>query len=137
MSEKNPFHSILNEVYETLHLLYYSVNMETKNTLLHRLEEQISRLSQAAECGVDNAGNESTFTLDELHTFNGRNGRPAYVAVDGVVYDVTNQSVWAAASHFGLRAGEDLTSEFASCHANRDILSKLKAVGRLRHDRLY
>ena len=29
------------------------------------------------------------FTLEELAEFDGREGRPAYVAYDGMVYDVT------------------------------------------------
>lgn len=33
---------------------------------------------------------EKTFTTTELAEFDGRNGHPAYVAVKGVVYDVSN-----------------------------------------------
>ncbi len=75
--------------------------------------------------------NEIEFTIQELARFNGKNGNPAYVAVNNIVYDVTNNAAWAAASHFGLVAGKDLTSEFASCHAGQTILSKLKVIGKL------
>lgn len=71
-------------------------------------------------------------TLDQLSKYNGKNGNPAYVAVDGVIYDVTNSAVWAAATHFGLLAGKDLTAAFKSCHqGQKQILSKLKVVGKL------
>ncbi len=72
-----------------------------------------------------------TFTREELAQYNGKNGNPAYVAVNGVVYDVTNNAAWAAATHFGLSAGNDLTTSFASCHAGADILSRLSVVGNL------
>ncbi|HAN20080.1 MAG TPA: cytochrome B5 [Clostridiales bacterium] len=79
----------------------------------------------------NNNNNNKTFTVDELAEFNGRNGNPAYVAVNGVVYDVTNNPTWAAATHFSLSAGNDLTSEFAACHAGEPILNKLAVVGNL------
>lgn len=76
--------------------------------------------------------NQRTFTIEELSTFTGKNGRPAYVAVNGIVYDVTNNRAWAAATHFGLIAGKDYTQEFASCHAGQQsILATLPIVGRL------
>ena len=37
------------------------------------------------------------FTLEELAKYNGKDGNPAYVAVNGIVYDVTNNAAWAAA----------------------------------------
>lgn len=76
--------------------------------------------------------NQRTFTIEELANYDGKNGRAAYIAVDGIVYDVTNNRAWAAASHFGLTAGKDYTGEFASCHAGQQsILATLPVVGRL------
>ncbi|MBM7096736.1 cytochrome b5 [Bacillus sp. H-16] len=78
------------------------------------------------------SSDERTFTLEELAGYNGKNGRAAYVAVNGTVYDVTNNRTWAAATHFGLTAGKDYTAEFASCHAGQQaILATLPRVGRL------
>ena len=50
-------------------------------------------------------------TEAELAKFNGKNGQPAYVAVDGIVYDVTNSSAWKNGDHNGYEAGKDLTKE--------------------------
>lgn len=78
------------------------------------------------------AAESRTFTREQLAAYTGRNGNPAYVAVNGTVYDVTNNKAWSAASHFGLSAGKDLTAEFASCHeAQQWILATLRPVGRL------
>lgn len=76
--------------------------------------------------------NGQTFSREQLTQFTGMNGMPAYVSVNGVVYDVTNNAAWSLATHFGLKAGNDLTGEFASCHAGQNwILAQLKPVGRL------
>lgn len=73
---------------------------------------------------------ERVFSLEELATFNGRDGQPAYVAVNGVVYDLTNSPMWRNGSHNGVQAGRDLTSIFQSQHGD-DRLSEFPVVGRL------
>ncbi|MBG9691399.1 cytochrome b5 [Lysinibacillus sphaericus] len=76
--------------------------------------------------------NGRIFTIEELANFDGKNGRAAYLAVNGIVYDVTNNRAWAAATHFGLLAGKEYSQEFASCHAGQQsILDTLPQVGRL------
>lgn len=76
---------------------------------------------------------ERVFTSDELVQYNGLNGNPIYVAVNGVVYDVSKVPVWASGAHFGLNPGRDVTNEFMQCHIGRqDILDKLPKVGVLR-----
>lgn len=69
------------------------------------------------------------FTADELSTFDGSEGRPAYVVINGIVYDVGLEATWGGASHFGLKAGKDLTAQFNSCHGKAAVLSKLSKVG--------
>lgn len=69
-------------------------------------------------------------TLEELAQFDGKDGRPAYVAINGVIYDVTGYDSWAGGQHFDMVAGTDVTEEFRRCH-NHTILERLKIVGRL------
>lgn len=58
---------------------------------------------------------KKVFTLQELATYDGQNGRPAYIAVDGVVYDVSGQPDWPMGTHkphgTDAVAGKDLTQE--------------------------
>jgi predicted heme/steroid binding protein len=75
------------------------------------------------------------FTYEELANFNGTLGKPAYVAVNGIVYDVSNEASWGGASHFGLVAGKDVTSQFNNCHGDEAILSKLPKVGVMKQGR--
>lgn len=71
-------------------------------------------------------GDEETFTLEELSEFNGKDGKPAYIAVDGVVYDVTDAGPWENGDHNGFEAGKDLTEEIKNISPHG--VSKLKGL---------
>lgn len=134
----NMINDNLNEMGDTIDCLYTTSNPCVKNKLLNRLRKNMSNLSILVQ-GLRNGertsspqpGADRLFTREELSRYNGRDGSPAYVAVNGVVYDVSNVAAWGGATHFGLAAGTDLTSQFASCHAGQPILSKLKVVGKM------
>lgn len=72
------------------------------------------------------------FSRQELSACDGAEGRPALVAVEGIVYDVGPLPAWPGGVHYGLKAGRDLTAEFLTCHPGREALQRLRAVGRLR-----
>ena len=71
------------------------------------------------------------FTLEELAEYDGRDGRPAYVAYEGVVYDVSESAMWSEGDHEGQHsAGGDLTEEHED--APHDIyVTDFPEVGRL------
>ncbi len=70
------------------------------------------------------------FTLDELKQFNGQNGQPAYVAVNGKVYDVSDSSFWMGGDHLGAhQAGKDLTEEISAAPHDEEALERVKQVG--------
>ena len=78
------------------------------------------------------ADTEIVMTLEELSEYDGQDGRPAYIAVDSVIYDVSDVSFWANGSHNGFSAGNDLTEEIKTISPHG--VSKLKGltvVGRL------
>lgn len=72
---------------------------------------------------------QKQFTLEELAQYDGSNGKPAYVAVEGIVYDLSNVAAWSGGTHFGLKAGKDLTNEFNSHHGVIKKLSSIPKVG--------
>ncbi|HEX9025309.1 MAG TPA: cytochrome b5 domain-containing protein [Clostridium sp.] len=72
---------------------------------------------------------QKEFTLEELSQYDGSSGKPAYVAIEGIVYDLSKVSAWAGGTHFGLTAGEDLTEQFNSCHGMIKILKNIPKVG--------
>lgn len=67
--------------------------------------------STASDSAATDAAANGTLelTLDQLKQYDGKNGNPAYVAVDGVIYDVTNVPQWKNGEHNGYSAGNDLT----------------------------
>ncbi|MGK0466421.1 cytochrome b5 domain-containing protein [Clostridium sp.] len=72
------------------------------------------------------------FTLEELSKYNGSMGNPAYVAINGIVYDVTNNMCWAGGTHFGVYSGKDLTDVFKTAHnLDVELLKTLPVVGSL------
>jgi predicted heme/steroid binding protein len=72
---------------------------------------------------------QKQFTLEELSQYDGSDKKSAYVAVDGIVYDVSKVAAWSGGSHFGFKAGKDLTKEFNSHHGMKEILSNIPKVG--------
>jgi predicted heme/steroid binding protein len=73
---------------------------------------------------------EKTFTLDELAAFDGQDGHKAYIAVDGVIYDVTAVSQWGSKLHAGrFKAGQDYSEAIKSAPHGVDKLLTAVKIG--------
>ena len=71
-------------------------------------------------------------TLDQLKQYDGKNGNPAYIAVDGILYDVSNVRQWKNGSHEGYSAGLDLTDAIKSSSPHgTSVLNGVPVVGKL------
>jgi len=68
-----------------------------------------------ADSGIKDGSNDpelKTFTLEELAEYDGKNGNPAYIAIEGKVYDVSKVPQWQEGIHAGkFQAGKDYTKE--------------------------
>jgi predicted heme/steroid binding protein/uncharacterized membrane protein len=72
------------------------------------------------------------FTISELKEFDGKEGRPSYIAFEGKVYDVSNNPFWKAGKHLGAHsAGFDLTINMMNAPHSEEVLAKFKVVGEL------
>lgn len=81
--------------------------------------------------------NIKDLTLKELSKYDGKNGNPAYVAVNGVIYDVTNEEILKKSPHNSINLGTDITKEFKGCHnSDESVLAKLPIVGKVIYDRV-
>ena len=79
---------------------------------------------------VTGLGDEKKFTLQELAKFDGRDGKPAYVAINGKVYDVSESAFWLSGDHLGAhQAGKDLTEEIDLAPHGPENVDRVKRVG--------
>ena len=72
------------------------------------------------------------FTVKELEEYNGKGGKPAYIAHKGQVYDVSALALWLSGDHLGMhQAGKDLTDEILLAPHGEETLERAKLVGTL------
>lgn len=71
------------------------------------------------------------FTKAELSKYDGLNGNKAYVAIDGKVYDVSNNRQWHNGQHENYKAGTDLTQDMKNSPHGTRVLEGLPVVGNL------
>ncbi len=77
-------------------------------------------------------GSEKKFTSEELKHYDGKDGRPSYIAYKAKVYDVTNDPLWIDGDHQGKhKAGVDLTEELSQAPHGEDELAMVKLIGML------
>jgi predicted heme/steroid binding protein len=71
-------------------------------------------------------------TIQELQTNDGKDGKPAYIAYQGKVYDVSDSSFWMDGEHMGMHnAGRDLTEDLEMAPHNNEKFKDLKLIGDL------
>ena len=71
-------------------------------------------------------------TADQLGNFDGKDGRLAYIAFQGKIYDVSSSRLWRNGSHMMRhQAGTDLTDILAQAPHGEDKIFAMTEVGRL------
>lgn len=71
-----------------------------------------------------------TFTAEQLAEYNGQNGKSAYIAVEGVVYDVSDVPAWHNGRHHGNLAGHDVSAAIKRSLHMEKVLDELPVVGK-------
>ncbi len=75
------------------------------------------------------------FELADLEKFDGKEGRPVYIAYKGKVYDVTESKLWRNGLHMKRHhAGEDLTADIQGAPHEPDVLERYPQVGILKKE---
>lgn len=91
-----------------------------------------SETSQAVATSATTAApsETQTFTREELAAYDGQDGRQAYIAIDGIVYDVTLVAEWGNKMHAGrFTAGKDYSEEIKNAPHGVDKLLKAVKIG--------
>jgi predicted heme/steroid binding protein len=71
-------------------------------------------------------------TPEEIHTFDGKEGRPAYVVYKGIIYDMTGSKFWKNGSHLAKHlAGHDLTYSLKTAPHGEEKILAMPQVGKL------
>jgi predicted heme/steroid binding protein/uncharacterized membrane protein len=74
-------------------------------------------------------------TLSELREFDGKSGKPAYVAFKGKIYDVSESPLWKEGKHQGRHsAGTDLSEAIANAPHAEEVLMKFPVVGEVKQE---
>ena len=74
----------------------------------------------------------NNITHEQLSHFDGRDGRPAYIAYKGMIYDVTNSRYWKNGSHMVKHhAGGDLTNVLDMAPHKEEKMLAMPQVGML------
>ena len=74
-------------------------------------------------------------TLAELTNYDGQNGRRAYIAVNGTIYDVTDSPRWKNGLHPpDHQAGQDLTEELLKAPHVRAVVERFPVIGKLEEE---
>ena len=75
---------------------------------------------------------EKDMTVEELSSFTGKDGSPAYFAYQGMIYNASGSKLWQKGLHVGKhQAGFDLTDVLKLAPHGEDRVFRLPVVGKL------
>jgi len=72
-----------------------------------------------------------TYTKSQLALRNGQDKPQIWVALKGIIYDVTESRLWRNGLHYEHWAGQDLTEELAEAPHTETVFEGFEKVGRL------
>ena len=138
--EKSELKQILKEINYCKNMMNSAICQYEKirwiNMATYKISEAVYKIEVITAVERDSYRQpQKEFSFKELSEYDGSMGKPAYVAVNGTVYDVSYNKHWAGGTHFALYAGKDFSKEFKECHNNDvEVLKILPVVGTLKNN---
>jgi len=74
------------------------------------------------------------YTRSQLALRNGQDKPQIWIALHGIIYDVTTSRLWRDGKHYEHWAGQDLTHELGDAPHTEKVFDKFKPIGRLKQD---
>jgi predicted heme/steroid binding protein len=94
--------------------------------------EDVKEVDPITGLEIDSADGLILFSLEDLAIYDGKQNEYAYVAVDGLVYDVSNDRKWRDGEHYdGMTAGKDLSAFISASPHGASILEDYEVIGKL------
>ena len=72
------------------------------------------------------------YTRSQLALRNGQDKPQIWVALNGIIYDVTGSRLWRDGKHYEHWAGQDLTAELKDAPHSEGVFHRFEKVGKLR-----
>ena len=116
-------------------IYFYDTTTKKQDTPTSGSNQQPS--SQPSQASPEQSAdpNAVVVTQDELTAANGQNGAKCYVAIDGVVYQISGFALWADGLHSSsggrARCGRDLSDVIDDAPHGRSKVPLLKEIGKL------
>lgn len=94
--------------------------------------------SYLAEVSLKNLNRMNDFVnikRENLDRYNGEEGMPAYIAVNGIVYDISDSVEWKNGRFLGVKAGVDLSNQLSEESGEvLKVLARFKVIGVVKED---
>jgi predicted heme/steroid binding protein len=74
------------------------------------------------------------YTRNQLALRNGQDKPQIWIALNGIIYDVTTSRLWRDGKHYEHWAGQDLTHELKDAPHTENVFDKFKPIGRLKQE---
>ena len=76
-----------------------------------------------------NAQGDMELTLEELDEYDGTDGNRAYVAINGIIYDITDSTYWNEEGENDFEAGKDVTGKLGN--VTPQMVNNVKGIERI------
>ena len=72
-----------------------------------------------------------SYTKAQLALRNGQDKPQIWIALNGLIYEVSSSRLWRDGKHYEHWAGQDLTDELADAPHNENVFDKFDPIGKL------